>query len=274
MWTRHAVTDGPHRLLELRPQFRRQYGRVLLVQQLGLADGQLVVDLALLARLGDAAERDAAVRREVDHLDRLHRAGDLGGDGVGVEAVRVALPVAADRRDDGHDVLVEEGFEEVGVDALDLAGVLVVDAGQDAGGVGDDGVAHGPSQVGGGQPLEEFVRDVRGREEGELERRVVGDARAVEVAGGGARCLGEPADLVGRAVDEADADAQGAQQGDVEQEVAEVLALDDRAVERDDEEPVAEERDVAENFAKVLDAMRAVVSRVDRSGCRTRIGCS
>ena len=63
--------------------------------------------------------------------------------------------------------------------------------------------------------------------------------------------LGVPPDLVRRPVDERDADAQAPQQGDVEQQVGEVVVLDDRAVDGDDEHPVAEPRDVAQDFAEV-----------------------
>ena len=72
--------------------------------------------------------------------------------------------------------------------------------------------------------------DAVGGGEGQLERGGVGDAGAVDVGGGHAGLLGQAADLVAGPVDERDADAQAAQQGDVEQQVAEVVAFDDGAV--------------------------------------------
>ena len=54
--------------------------------------------------------------------------------------------------------LLEQGVQQGGVDALDAAGELVIDAVQDAGRVGDQGVAAGAAQVGGRQAFENFVR--------------------------------------------------------------------------------------------------------------------
>ena len=56
---------------------------------------------------------------------------------------------------------------------------------------------------------------------------------------------------MGGPVDQRDADAQAAQQGDVEEEVGEVVVLDDRAVDGDDEDPVAEPGHVAQDLAEV-----------------------
>ena len=73
--------------------------------------------------------------------------------------------------------------------------------------------------------------------------------------------VGQPADLMAGPVNQGDADAQAAQQGDVEQQVAEVLVLDDGAVQRDDEDPVAEARHVAEDFAQVGQSQHESVVR-------------
>ena len=72
--------------------------------------------------------------------------------------------------------------------------------------------------------------------------------------------VGQAADLVAGPVDQGDADAQAAQQGDVEQQIAEVVVLDDGAVEGDDEDAVAEARHVAEDFAQVGQTQHESVS--------------
>ena len=117
--------------------------------------------------------------------------------------------------------------------------------------MGDEGVAEGAAQVVGRQSFQHFVRDAVGGGQGELQRGVVGDAGAVEVGGRLAGLLGKAADLVAGAVDQGDADAQAAQQGDVEQQIAEVLVLDDGAVQRDDEHLVAEARHIAQDLAQI-----------------------
>ena len=105
---------------------------MLLQERLGLLHGHLPDDALRPA--------DAAFGREVDELHRPQRLGDLDGDGVGVEPVRVALAVAAERRNDRDDVVLEQRLQQRRVDALDPAGELVIDAAEDAGRVGDEGV--------------------------------------------------------------------------------------------------------------------------------------
>src|SRR5207237_7397562 len=94
---------------------------------------------------------------QVDEFHRFQRTRHLDGDVVGVEAVGLSVAVAAQRRHHGDDVVGEQGAEHVDVDALDLAGQLVVDAVQDAGGVGDEGVGVGAAQVVGGKAFLYFV---------------------------------------------------------------------------------------------------------------------
>src|SRR2546423_833185 len=65
----------------------------------------------------------------------------------------------------------------------------------------------------------------------------------------------------GGAVDEDDADAQAAEQDDVLQQGAEVVVLDDGAVQGDDEDAVAEARHVAEDLAQAGPAAGCVAHR-------------
>ena len=95
------------------------------------------------------------------------------------------------------------------------------------------------------------MRDAVGGSQGELQRVGVGDAGAVEVGGRLSGLFGQAADLVAGAVDQGDADAQAAQQGDVEQQIAEVLVLDDGAVQGDDEDLIAEARHIAQDLAQI-----------------------
>ncbi len=122
----------------------------------------------------------------------------------------------------------------------------------------DKGVAVGAAQVARGQPFEDLVRDTIGRVEGELQRRRIGDARAIDIAGRLAALLAEATDLLARAVDEHDADAEAAKQGDVLQQRTEIVVLDDGAVQRDDENAVAEARHVAQDLAQTGPAARCL----------------
>ncbi len=74
-----------------------------------------------------------------------------------------------------------------------------------------------------GEPLQDLVGEAVGGGERELERRGIGDARALEVARLEAALGGERPDLDRGAVDQHRADVQRPQHGDVHQDVAEVL---------------------------------------------------
>ena len=65
--------------------------------------------------------------------------------------------------------MLEQRLQQADVDALDPAGVLVIDAVQDAGRMSHHGVADGAAQVVGGQPFEDLVGDAVGGGEGELQ---------------------------------------------------------------------------------------------------------
>ncbi len=124
-----------------------------------------------------------------------------------------------------------------------------------------DGVRHGGPQIGHRQSLENLVRETRGRRERQLERRRVGDAGAVEVARHDAALGAEARQLRRRPVDEHDTDAERPQDGDVEQNAREVLVGDDRAVNREDEGPLAVARDVLQDAAQVGRFHRALAFR-------------
>ena len=74
----------------------------------------------------------AVGRGDEDDLRRLQRGADSERDGVGGDAVGLAVAVEAQRRDDGRDAGGEERLEHLGVHALDLAGEEVVHPLQDA----------------------------------------------------------------------------------------------------------------------------------------------
>ena len=212
-------------------------------QGVGLLDGELADEVAVVLQ--------GAVLAEEEDLGGVEGFGDLDGHGVGVDAVALAVAVEAEGREDRDDALVEEELEADGVDAVDLAGVLLVHAAEDAGGVGDDGVGVGGAQVYAGEALHDLVRDAGGGVERDLEGGVVGDAAAVGVGEGGVQEGGALLDLVARAVDDDDADVERAEDREVQQDVGEVVRVDDLAVERDDEGTVAETRDVLEDAAEV-----------------------
>ena len=169
-----AVAAGADAVFEFRDHVLGNLGLVFLEEFLGLDDGNLADGIVVLG--------EAVAIGDENELRRLERLGDFHRDAVGVDAEGAAVAVEAERRDDGDDALVEKLVEKFGVDPLDPAGEELVDAADDAEGMGDDGVGVGGAQVAGGEALEHLVGDAVGGGEGELQRLLVGDAGAVGVA--------------------------------------------------------------------------------------------
>lgn len=122
------------------------------------------------------AAGESVAAGDVDDFGGLEGFPEGDGDGVGVDAVGVTFAVEAERGNDGEDALGEQTLEHVDVDAFDLAGEQVVDAAEDAEGMGDDGVGGGGADVVGGEALEDFVGETVGGGEGEFEGGFVGDS--------------------------------------------------------------------------------------------------
>src|SRR5207302_1404905 len=122
-----AVAGGADGVLQLGDQGRGDLRPVGFQEPLGLLHRQVPEQLPVAG--------DPRVRGQEDQLAGPQGPGHLEGGGVGVQAVGRALAVAAEGGDDRDDVPVQQGVEQPGVDPLDLAGPLVVDALEDAGGV-------------------------------------------------------------------------------------------------------------------------------------------
>ena len=118
---------------------------------------------------------------EVDEFHRLNGLGHFDGDRVGVQAEAMAFAVVADRRDHRDDLVLEHLAEHDGIDPLDSARPLVVDAAEDAGRVGDEEIAGGPAEVVVGKALENMVRHAVGGRDAGAQRGRIRDAGAVAV---------------------------------------------------------------------------------------------
>ena len=68
------------------------------------------------------------LRGNENQLCRLQRFGHRDSDAVGVDPVRLAVAVEAEGRNDRNNALVQQGFEELGVDPFHLPGKQLVDA--------------------------------------------------------------------------------------------------------------------------------------------------
>ena len=180
----------------------------------GLCDGHLTNDIITGA--------ECSVLGQVDDFERAERLGDFDGDGVGIHSEGTTFAIKTEGRHDGDDAVVEEELQRVGVDAFDFASVELVDSADDACGVGDDAVCVGGTEVDGGEPLHEFVQDVVGGFDGEAQGRIVCDACSVPTRDGDVPFCGELLNLSAGSVDEDNFDAEGSQDGDVEQQVGQV----------------------------------------------------
>src|SRR6185437_8589100 len=162
-----------------------------------------------------------------------------------------AVTIKAKRRDDGNDTLVQERLQQFGIDAFDFAGELLIDALNDARGMGDDGVWADGAEIVGGEAFEDFVREAVGGGQGELQGIRVGHAGAVEIGGLDVALLSEGLDLRGGAVDEHDANVQRAEHGDIQEDIAEIFIGNDGAIDFNDEGFLPELGDVLQNAAQV-----------------------
>ena len=184
-------------------------------------------------RLADQARRvvDVAAQAldvgEVDELLRAQRLGDGAGDDVGVDVVRLAGLVGADRGDDGDELVVEQAVEDGRVDRGDIADEAELRA---AGGGADqpgvlaadpDGVV--AVQVDRRHQLRVDLADQH--HAGDVDGLGVGDAQAVAELGGLAQPLHQRADLRAAAVDDDGAHADEAHQHDVLGEQVEGVVL-------------------------------------------------
>ena len=198
-----------------------------------------------------AAEVQTRQRREVDDLARLQHLGEFRGQQVRVDAQRVTVGREADRRHDRHDVGADEMDDELLVNAVDLAGELLLDALDDADRNRADRVRDGALESVLRQSLEDELRHAGGGPDGEVERGGVGHPRAMDVGDRDVARRRQFLDLPADAVNEDHLNPQAAENGDVDQQIAEVIVGDDRAVEGDDKNLPLKPGHVFQNAAEI-----------------------
>ena len=188
---------------------------------------------------------------DVNQLGRPQPHGHLAGEVVGVDAVGVPLAVEAKRRDDRDAALRQQTLQVAKVDPLRLAGELVIGAVDDAARVRRHGVGRDAAQAVGGEALEDLVRQPVGRRKRQVQRGGVHRLGAVEVGRLDAALQRHRRDLASSAVHQRHADIQRAQDGEIEQEVREILVADNRAIDADDKNPVPKLRNILENSPEI-----------------------
>lgn len=194
---------------------------------------------------------EAILGGDEDEFDGAESFGDGNGDAVAIHSVGISLAIEADGRDDGYDALGNEGLEQFDIDSLNLAGKEMIHALEDAHGVGDDRVGVGGAQVVRSEAFQNFVSEAIGRGESELQSGSIRDAGTVDVARSDSLFLGELANLGASAMDQNDADVQGAEDRDIEQEVRKIFLRNDSAIDAQHEDAVPKAGDVLEYAAKV-----------------------
>jgi hypothetical protein len=197
------------------------------------------------------ADNQAAQRCQVDDLAGLQHLGEFGGEQVGVDAQRMAVGGEADGREDRDDVGSDQVEDELLVDAVDPAGELLIQTLDDADGHRAHRVGDGALQPVLSEALKDEMRHTGRGADGEVERGGVGHARAAGVGDGNTAHRSQLLDLLADAVDQHQLDAEAAEDRDVDEQVAEVLVGDDRAVEGDDKDLPLEPRHIFEDAAEV-----------------------
>ncbi len=131
-----------------------------------------------------ALHENAVLRRDENQLRRLERLGHRQRHAVGIHAIRLAVAIESERRDDRNHALREQRLEHLHVHPLHLAGEEMIHALDDAERMRDDDVRADRAQVVRRKAFKNFVRQPVRRVQGQLQRRRVRDAGAVEVRGG------------------------------------------------------------------------------------------
>ncbi len=79
-----------------------------------------------------ALNENAILRGDENQFDGLQRLRHRDCDAVGIYAIRLAVAVETERRDDRHNALREQRLEQFNIHALDLAGEQMIHALNDA----------------------------------------------------------------------------------------------------------------------------------------------
>ena len=194
----------------LRQHVRREAGTVALEQLTEFVHEHLPNRLA--------AVDQPSLRGDENQLDGFQLLRDRDRHRVGVDAIGLPVTVEPERRDDRDDALRQQRLQELGIDALDLAGEEMIHALDHADGMRDDHVRAGGAQVVGRQTLENLVGQAVGGRQRQVERRCIGDAGPFEIGGQNLTFVGERSDLLRGAMHEHDTDVQRAEERDVEQQ--------------------------------------------------------
>jgi len=119
--------------------------------------------------------------------------------------------------------------------------------------VGDDGIEITRAEVHGGEPLHDVIGEPDGGVDADLQGGVVGDAGAIGVGDGDAAAFCEFDDLAAGSMNHDGFDAERAQDGEIDEDVGEILGGGDAAIDGDHKDPLPEAGHVLQNFSKIGD---------------------
>ena len=130
---------------------------------------------------------------------------------------------------------------------------MLIHSAENAGGVDDERVDVGRAQIDGGKTLHNFVGEPDRRIDAHLQRWLIGEADAVGIGDPDSARRSEGLDLVACAMHQDDFDTQGAEHGEIQQDVRKILRIHDLAIHRNHENTLPEKGDVLQNFTQVGD---------------------
>ena len=133
----------------------------------------------------------------------------------------------------------------------------MVDPVKDSQWEGDDGICGRRAEIVGRKAAHDLVCDMVGGFDGELQCCGVSHAGSVEVGGLDILLPGERLNLFGSAVHNHHSDIQGTQEGDIDENVGEILVCDHTSIHCDNEGFLPELRDVLQDCAQVCELHRS-----------------
>ena len=183
----------------------------------------------------------------INKFGRVERLGQFQRHGIGIDAIGPAVAIKPERRHHGNNALGQQSLKHFHVHPLDLAREKMVLAVNDAQRMSDQGVAGGGAKIACAETLQDLVRQPVRRSQGEFQCRRVRHAAAVQIGRLNILFFRQDFNLRRRAMDQDDPNAQGAQHCDIQKNIGEILARDNRAIDADDEDLFPKARDVLQN---------------------------
>src|ERR1700730_15370890 len=120
-------------------------------------------------------------RRQEDDFCSVQRLSNFHGDQVGINSKSSPFAVESERRYDGNDLRIQEKLQDLHIDSLYLAGILIIDSMENADRMGDHAVGVSSSEINLRKTLHDLVRQPNCHIDRELKRCFINHPGSIKV---------------------------------------------------------------------------------------------